>query len=156
MLRRIIATSVLAVPMCAGDARFPALAGGSGDVSSARGGDANALEANRQEPAAAERARAMTEERLGDEAYSKADYVAALAHYEASLARMIAVRDFDPSNPAPQRFMALAMSRIGKTRDKLNDEPGALRIFGEALTILERLANGDPANDELQRERAKG
>ena len=208
MLRRTIAAAVLTLALICLDRHvLPALAGESGEAPAARGGDADPLEASRQELAAAERAfalqpqdaaleaavatlhgklgdalgelgkeeqsrdahgaayaiwqkltarapsnagwqrgLAMTEERLGDDAYGKADYAAALARYEASLARMIRLRDSDPSSPALQRSAALAMKRIGKARDKLNDEAGALQIFGEAGRILEGPAGARPGD----------
>lgn len=64
------------------------------------------------------------------------------------------------SNPTLQRELAAAYSKIGKIQgnsyySNLGDTDGAVKSYARSLEIRQRLANADPANNEIQNELAE-
>ncbi len=67
----------------------------------------------------------LADEFLGDIALATGDQKTALEHYEASLARMIPLRDSNPSNTDWQRFTSVTHLTAGDVLEQMGDLDGA-------------------------------
>jgi hypothetical protein len=87
----------------------------------------------------------VSNERLGDICLAQGNLSAAIEQYRASLARMVPIRDADPSNMDLQRFTSVTYQKIGDVLVAQGNLPEALKSFRDDLAITEQLARRTPA-----------
>jgi tetratricopeptide (TPR) repeat protein len=102
----------------------------------------------------------LNEAEVGDMAFERGNLTLALRSFEAALSEARRLAEADPNNVPRQRELAVLYNKVGdvqlaQSRIKLDGTYGEARSsFSQALAIIERIANADPGNWELQRDLA--
>jgi tetratricopeptide (TPR) repeat protein len=92
---------------------------------------------------------------VGDALLQQGEVIAALVHYEKSLAIRLRLAS-DTSDLQAQRDLSLVHDRIGRAHARAGDLEAALVSYQTSLEIAGGLAAADPSNPDLQRELAQG
>lgn len=89
---------------------------------------------------------ALADEFLAEVAVGDKDWPTAELRYQASLDRMIPLRDSAPRNPSFQRFTAVTMLSLGDVQVEQGKTDAAWANYSKAADISERLAADHPNN----------
>jgi tetratricopeptide (TPR) repeat protein len=138
---------------------------GLGDVQSARGDLAGALQsyndglaiANRlakSDPSTAgwQRNLSVSFDKVGDVQSVQGDLAGAVNSYNDGLAIRDRLAKSDPSNAGWQRDLSVSYERKGEVQSAQGDLVGALKSYNASHAIADRLAKSDPSNAGWQRD----